>query len=290
MFYVLSKVAWFFATPSNLLVVLVLLGLALQVVPRLRGFGLGLSALAALTILFAGLSPLANWMLLPLEERFPVFADDGRPVDGVIVLGGAVLAEESLGRGQLILNDAGERAVALADLSRRYPDARTVFSGGGGTLLEDEAAEAGAVRRFAGALGIDPDRILVEDRSRTTEENAAFSKALVEPKPGERWLLVTSAWHMPRAVGCFRQAGFGVTAYPVDFRTRGASDARRPFAFVSDGLRRVDVAAREWAGLLAYRLAGRVPELFPGPEPASDDRSSDGRSADRRSADGSARR
>jgi uncharacterized SAM-binding protein YcdF (DUF218 family) len=153
-----------------------------------------------------------------------------------------------------------------------------VFSGGGGTLLEDEAAEAGAVRRFAGALGIDPDRILVEDRSRTTEENAAFSKALVEPKPGERWLLVTSAWHMPRAVGCFRQAGFGVTAYPVDFRTRGASDARRPFAFVSDGLRRVDVAAREWAGLLAYRLAGRVPELFPGPEPASDGRSSDGRS------------
>ena len=212
-------------------------------------------------------------MLLPLEERFPVFADDGRPVDGVVVLGGAVLAEESLGRGQLTLNDAGERAVALADLARRYPQARIVFSGGGGTLLEDEAAEAGAVRRFAGALGIEPERILVEDRSRTTDENAAFSKALVEPKPGERWLLVTSAWHMPRAVGCFRQAGFDVTAYPVDFRTRGASDARRPFAFVSDGLRRVDVAAKEWAGLLAYRLAGRTSELFPGPEPVSDGKS-----------------
>jgi uncharacterized SAM-binding protein YcdF (DUF218 family) len=275
-FYVLSKVAWFVATPSNLLVVLVLLGLAVHFVPRLDGFGIGLTAFAALLLLFAGLSPVANWMLLPLEERFAPFRDDGRPVDGVIVLGGSVLAEESFGRGQLTLNDAGERAVALADLARRYPRARMVFSGGGGTILEDEVAEAAAFGRFAGALGIEPGRILVEDRSRTTDENAAFSKALVQPQPGERWLLVTSAWHMPRAVGCFRQTGFAVTAYPVDFRTRGASDARRPFAFVSDGLRRVDVAAKEWAGLLAYRLAGRTSELFPGPEPLSAERSADG--------------
>jgi len=276
MFYVLFKVAWFFATPSNLLVVLVLLGLAVHFVPRLDGFGIGLTAFAALLLLFAGLSPVANWMLLPLEERFAPFRDDGRPVDGVIVLGGSVLAEESFGRGQLTLNDAGERAVALADLARRYPRARMVFSGGGGTILEDEAAEAAAFGRFAGALGIEPGRILVEDRSRTTDENAALSKALVQPQPGERWLLVTSAWHMPRAVGCFRQTGFAVAAYPVDFRTRGASDARRPFAFVSDGLRRVDVAAKEWVGLLAYRLAGRTSELFPGPEPVSDSRSADG--------------
>lgn len=269
MFYYVSKVVWFFATPSNLLVVLVLLGLLLQPIRRLRPFGTGLSALCAVLLLFAGLSPLANWMMLPLEERFPAFRDDGRPVDGVVVLGGSVLAEESLGRGQLTLNDAGERVVALADLARRYPVARIVFTGGGGTILEDEAAEAAAVARFAGTLGIAPERILVEDRSRTTDENAAFTKAMVGPKPGERWLLVTSAWHMPRAVGCFRQAGFAVTAYPVDFRTRGPSDARRPFAFVSDGLRRVDVAAREWAGLAAYRLAGRIPQLFPGPDPSA---------------------
>ena len=85
------------------------------------------------------------------------------------------------------------------------------------------------------------------------------------PRPDERWLLVTSAWHMPRAVGVFRQAGFPVTAYPVDFRTGGRANVLRPFATLSEGLRRLDVAAKEWAGLVGYRLTGRTGELFPRP-------------------------
>jgi len=264
LFYVLSKVFWFFATPSNLLCVLALAGVGLTRIKRLRGFGAGFAGLGALGLLVAGLSPLANWVVLPLEERFPAFRDDGQAVDGVVVLGGAVQAEESFGRNQLTVNEAGERVIALADLARRYPSARLVFSGGGGTLLADEAPEADALGRFLGTLGIAPGRVLFENRSRTTAENAALTRRLVEPKPGERWLLVTSAWHMPRAVGCFRRAGFPVTAYPVDFRTRGRSDAWRTFTFVSEGLRRLDMAAREWAGLVGYRLAGQTDALFPG--------------------------
>jgi len=264
LFYVLSKVFWFFATPSNFLATLTLVGAALALTRRLRRFGAWLAVVGVAGLLFAGLSPLANWVILPLEDRFPAFRDDGRAVDGVVVLGGAVQAEESFGREQLTVNEAGERVIALADLARRYPGARIVFSGGGGTLLTEEAPEADALARFMDALGIPRQRVLFENQSRTTFENAVYTRRLIEPRPGERWLLVTSAWHMPRAVGCFRRAGFPVTAYPVDFRTRGPSDAWRTFTFVSEGLRRLDLSAKEWAGLIGYRLVGHIDALFPG--------------------------
>jgi uncharacterized SAM-binding protein YcdF (DUF218 family) len=264
-FYAASKIGWFLATPSNLLPLLVAVGLGLMAVPRTKRFGYRLAVLGVVLLFAAGLSPLANAVILPLETRFPTFEDDGRPVSGIIVLGGSIQAAESIAHNQLAVNEAGERAIAMADLARRYPDARLVFSGGGGTLLQDEPAEAEAARRFAPTLGFPPERLMVEGRSLTTAQNAAFTRDLVKPQAGERWLLVTSAWHMPRAIGCFRKAGFAVIAYPVDFRTQGPGDILRPFAFMSDGLRRLDLAAKEWAGLVAYWLTGRTSELFPGP-------------------------
>jgi len=114
-------------------------------------------------------------------------------------------------------------------------------------------------------LGVAPGRVVTEDRSRNTWENAVFSRRIAMPKLGERWLLVTSAYHMPRAVGVFQKAGFVVEAYPVDWRTRGTRDLLRPSATVGDGLRRTDTAVREWSGLLIYWLSGKSSELFPGP-------------------------
>lgn len=273
MFYSISKVAWFFATPSNLLPSIVALGLLLMAFRR-RRIGWTLALLGALGLFAGGLSPLANWIILPLEQRFPVFLDDGGRIDGVVVLGGAVETDESLARGQLAVNEAAERMIALADLARRYPTARLVFSGGGSTLVTDETPEAEAVSRFIGELGVSRERIVFENRSRTTSENAVLTRALVGPKPEERWLLVTSAWHMPRAIGCFRQAGFPVTPYPVDFRTAGPDDAIRPFPFTANGLRRLDLATKEWVGLVAYRLAGYTDALFPAPVPPSPGRAS----------------
>ena len=265
MFYVVSKVGWFFATPSNLLPALALLGLLVALHPRARRLGLGLAAAAAAMVLAAGLSPLANGLILPLEERFPPYAEDGAPVAGVIVLGGAVQGDLSEARGTLQVNEAAERVVALADLARRHPQARIVFTGGGAALIQDEPSESDVLARFAATLGVARERILFENASRTTAENAGLTRRLVAPQPGERWLLVTSAWHMPRSVGTFRQAGFTVTAYPVDYRTRGARDLWKPFDSVSEGLRRLDLAAKEWIGLAGYRLTGRTDALFPAP-------------------------
>jgi uncharacterized SAM-binding protein YcdF (DUF218 family) len=174
----------------------------------------------------------------------------------------------SAARNEVVLNEAAERLTVVADLARRYPNARILYSGGNGELIGDER-EAPFALRLLKTFGVAPDRILLEDRSRNTIENAVYSREVARPKPGERWLLVTSAYHMPRAIGVFRKVGFAVEPYPVDWRTRGAQDELRPFASVGDGLRRVDTAVREWVGLAVYWLTGRSSELFPGPLPAA---------------------
>lgn len=264
MFYFVSKILWFFVTPSNLLVSIAILGLALNGRgPALWGRRLATAGIAGLLV--AGLSPFGNLLILPLEERFPAFHDDGTPVAGIVVLGGTYDSEVTNSRGQMALNESGERILALAELVHRYPRARIIYSGGGSEFTPDTTPEATLVEQTVGAMNIDPKRIEYERRSLNTWENAVYSRAIARPARGERWLLVTSAFHMPRAMGVFRKAGFDVTAYPVDFRTAGTVSLLRPFGFVGEGLRRTDIAAKEWIGLAAYAVSGRTNGVFPGP-------------------------
>ena len=264
MFFVLAKVLGFFALPSNILITLGLLGVVMMAT-RFARAGRRLAVAALLLLALAGLSPLGNALILPLEQRFPPWnAARGAP-HGIIALGGALDTVISSSRGEVALNEAAERMVVIAELARRFPAARIVFTGGSGRLVYDGGSEAELARRLFASFGIASERVVLEERSRDTDENARMTREIVQPKPGERWLLVTSAHHMPRAIGVFRAAAFPVEAYPVDFRTRGAIDLLRPFSNVGDGLRRTDTAAREWVGLLIYRLAGRTNELFPGP-------------------------
>lgn len=268
MFFPLSKLLYFLVTPTNAFVLLVLLGIGLAAGGWLRT-GLWIGGAGGLLLFVAGLSPLSVLAALPLEDRFPAFVEDGQPVTGIIVLGGAIETRLSADRGQLLLNDAAERQVAMADLARRYPQSRLVFTGGSGSISSSKASESEIVGRYADTMGLPRTRLILEDRSRNTRENALFTAAMVKPQPGERWLLVTSAWHMPRAVGCFRQAGFAVTAYPVDYRTGGWNDVWRINGFASEGLSLLDVIAKEWFGLVAYRLVGYTDALLPAPQASS---------------------
>lgn len=266
MFFHLSKIAWFLLQPSNLLITLAAVGTVLVIAGRLRRTGRWLLAVGMAGLVACGFSPLGQWLILPLEERFPAWSAADGPPDGIILLGGSFDTVVSRERGVAALNESAERVTEFAALARRYPDAKLVFTGGAGRLLFADAREADVAGRLFEDLGVAPGRILLEPESRNTWENAVLTRDLVDPAPGERWVIVTSAWHMPRAVGCFRAAGFPVEAFPVDFRTRGWSDLRRPFDAASEGLRRVDVATREWVGLAAYYLTGRIPELLPAPD------------------------
>jgi uncharacterized SAM-binding protein YcdF (DUF218 family) len=259
MFFTLSKILRFFSLPSNLMVLLGIIGFVLLFTRRKR-VGQRIMAASLLALAVAGWSPLGNWLIAGLEDRFPAWnAARGAP-SGIIILGGAISPEVSKERASIALNEAAERMTAVADLARRYPAARIVFSGGSGKL-GGGIAEAEFVLPLFESFGIAPERVALEGRSRNTAENARFTKELVQPKPGDRWLLVTSAYHMPRAIGVFRREGFAVEAYPVDWRT-GAEDSSA-FSSLSAGLARTDTALREWVGLLAYWLTGQTTEFLP---------------------------
>lgn len=264
MFFIASKILGFFASASNIILVLGLAGCVLLLLRRRRS-GVAAMVASVVLLLLCGLSPLGDALLLPLSERFPPYTDDGPTPTGIIVLGGSISPEISAARRMPELNASAERLTIVAGLARRYPAARIVFTGGNNTLGASEWSEAQVAGELFESFGIARERIVLERQSRTTAENATDTRRLLAPKPGERWLLVTSAYHMPRSVGVFRAAGFDVIACPVDFRTRDWRDAFVPFDRVSEGLTRTDTALHEWFGLIAYRLGGRTHELLPAP-------------------------
>lgn len=259
--FVLAKLAGPLLKPSTLTLLLLALGLILLALGRRRSGWRAIGAVAAI-MLGAALLPVASWTLRPLENRFPPPALPAE-IEGIVVLGGALDPGLSADRDTVAINGNAERLTVFAALARRYPGARLVFTGGSGRLADPDSREADWMRRLAPELGLDPARILFERDSRNTAENARLARALAEPKGGT-WLLVTSARHMPRAMGSFRAAGWRVVAVPVDYRTRRGGDppAFHPLA----GLGALDAAAQEWLGLVWYRLRGHTDRLFPGPE------------------------
>jgi uncharacterized SAM-binding protein YcdF (DUF218 family) len=265
-FFVLSKLLAFFTQASNLIVLLGLAGLALTRTRFSRaGWRLAVGSLVLIGLM--GFPPLGKALSLPLENRFPQWDPTGAAPAGIIVLGGAIIANKLATRGEVGINEAGERIIAVPALAKRYPAARIIYSGGDAGLLVHHGSEADVVVELFESLGVPASRLTLEDRSRNTIENAIYSKALAKPKPGERWLLVTSALHMPRAIGAFRQAGFAVEAYPVDYQTNGWNDMLDVIGDVSAALTRTDTALHEWIGLIAYRVTGKTSELLPGPRP-----------------------
>jgi len=266
LFFVISKTLGIMLMPTNLMIELGVLGVIL-LATRFRRLGRRLMIVSLVLLAICAWSPLGKLLIYPLETRFPAWdASKGAP-DGIIVLGGPLDADLSAAHGRAVITAAGDRIVSAAVLAHRYPNARLLYTGGSANLLSNDAKEADYAADMFEGLGIARTRLLMERSSRNTLENAEFSKAMVNPKPGERWLLVTSAFHMPRAVGLFRKAGFAVEAYPVDWKLGKGSDIFIFSNIAEDGLSYTDPAVREWMGLIAYRLAGKTDAFLPGPGP-----------------------
>jgi len=256
--FILSKALWALLSPASLMA-LALLG-AWWWHRRRPGLSRALVAAPLLFLGALGTLPLLHWAAAPLEQRFPMPAPE--KVDGIIVLGGALDLPNTIDLRQPGLDGAAERMTQAVALTRRYPEAKLLFSGGSGLVRSHSFNESQVARAVFESLGVDPARTLYEDRSRNTWENALYSKRLADPQPGQTWLLVTSAWHMPRAVGCFRKAGWAVLPYPVDYL---GNDAEW-FGFgAATRLDLLTVVLHEWLGLLAYRAMDRTDALFPAP-------------------------
>lgn len=261
MFFAVSKIAGFFIQPLNLSIVLLLLAMAAQWRGRRKAAAWS-AGVATVILLVSAWTSLGAALLAPLEGRYAKPSPPPEAVTGIIVLGGGFEGAINLARGGYELNAGGDRFVEAAVLARRYPQAKVVVTGGTGALVLEGEGDGATAPRLLSALGVDASRLVLENASRNTVENAEFTRRSLNPQPGETWLLVTSAFHMPRSMGLFRKAGFDVIPWPVDYRTSG----RENWLFGDnplDSLQTMTLAVREWIGLVTYRLTGRIDTFVP---------------------------
>ncbi|HKM72139.1 MAG TPA: YdcF family protein [Stellaceae bacterium] len=265
MTFIFGKLVWALLQPGNLLLLCLLAGILLALFGRRRGRML--IALSAISFLLLAVAPIGSAMMLVLEQRFPRPPALPDRIDGILVLGGAVDPGISLAYGETMFGSSIARVLAGVTLARQHPEAKLALVGGEGGFFPIGFAESRATSGFVLEEGIPSTRIILEERSRSTHENAVFAKQLIRPAPAETWVLVTSAYHMPRAVASFRAVDWPVISYPVDFRVDPRTGLRANFNLL-DGLSAATLAGKEWAGLLGYRLLGWTGELFPAPRQA----------------------
>ena len=264
MFYTLAKLFWLLANPLNMVLILLCLGVLL-LWSRWQRLGLWLVSLITASLLGLAILPLGQWFLSPLNNQFAPFKLSGGDIDGIILLsGGVVDLKTSRLIGHAVPGEASDRLVEFMALAEAYPGAKLLICGGnvepGDELGDKRQTEAILIAEYLISRGLSASRILVEDSSRDTFENAILGHQLAQPGTDERWLLVTSAWHMPRALASFQAQDWPVVAAPsgagieMGFQLRFNLHA---------GLKAVKFAMHEYMGLLAYRLNGRITTIWP---------------------------
>jgi uncharacterized SAM-binding protein YcdF (DUF218 family) len=261
--FILGKLIWAVVQPGNLLLLCLLAGVVLFLLSRGRR-GRVLVGFSALGFLVLAVAPIGPAMLLALEQRMPRPAILPNKIDGILVLGGAVEPALSLSYGETVFNSAVARVLAGIALARKHPEAKLALIGGEGGFVTVGLPESRATLGLVIEQGIAPERVILEERSRSTHENAVYAKQLIRPAPGATWILITSAFHMPRAVASFDAVEWPVIPYPVDYRIDPQTGLRPNFSLL-DGLGAGSLAGKEWAGLLGYRLMGWTRELLPAP-------------------------
>jgi len=259
LFFIASKLFWLVARPESWIVLLLVLGIWSLHRDRVAAAG-KIFASALFLVLFIGLMPVGQLLIRPLEMRFPAAPDISAPT-GIIILGGGEDARMSAASGLPELNAAGERLILGLALAQAFPEAQLIFTGGSASLVDRRVSGADGAQALFSRFEIADSRIILEPEARNTAENATRTYEIVEDATRGPWVLVTSAFHMPRSVGSFCAAGWrDMTPYPVDYRAADFEWLSWSFAGNLDLL---NMAIKEWIGLAAYSLTGRTPALLP---------------------------
>lgn len=257
--FLTGKVFWIVAQPLSLVLICQILAFLALLLRRskLAGFLSLVSGTVLFTVLFTSIGP---WGLQKLEARYER-AEIATPPACMIVLGGAFDLEVTAGRGGMEMNQAADRVVEAARLARLYPQSKILVSGGDGSFSGDYKGDAELAPEFFQSVGVDPARIIKEATSRNTAENVDETKALLTANNLSDCLLITSAYHMPRAKALFDLAGVATVPWPSDYRSSGRVELRLDFTQPTLNAQLASTAAREWGAILAARLMGRLPGL-----------------------------
>ncbi|MDV7338583.1 YdcF family protein [Terasakiella sp. A23] len=263
MFFYLSKIFWWLFEPGNILFLLLTFGVVFLFLNKIRLAKFFCGIAFAFYLIF-GIVPFGAYLQTTLENRFPTVVDYPKEIDGIIVLGGMVDVYTTDQRGGLALNGNIDRVLSLYDLGERYPDVPIIFTGGAGLMGRPDLTEASMIQPLLEKIVSNPDRLVLENVSQNTYENALYTKDIIKEKASGTWLLVTSARHMPRSVAAFRHQGVNVLAYPVDYHT--SPDPHYSVLLnPRQGLGVLRASLHEWLGLLAYYLTDKTSEFFPSP-------------------------
>lgn len=257
--FAFGKVFWIVAQPLTVSLILMILGFLALLAGRRRvsGFFSLLACALLSTVLFTSLGA---WGLQALEARHPRPALTTAPAC-MIVLGGAFDLEVTAGRGGMEMNQSADRFIEAARLARLYPQARILVSGGDGSFSGDYKGDADLSPAFFEAMGVNPARIIREAASRNTAENVGETKTLLDANGLSDCLLITSAYHMPRAKALFAARGLAVVPWPSDYRSSGRVTLRFDFTQPTLNAQLTSTAMREWAAILAARLRGQGDSL-----------------------------
>jgi len=261
-FFLASKIIWAIISPDSLIVIL---GVAawLGLLFGWQKFSRRLLSFCAFLLIIIGFLPVGEWLISPLENRFNANAALPQEVNGIVVLSGAISPYQSEAWNQVEFGTAAERLTNFVYLAKLYPNAQLVFTGGTGSVTEQEFKAADYAGYLFDQLSL-TDRVIVFEReSRNTYENAVNSKELVSPAADENWVLISSAFHMPRSIGIFCQLDWPMIPYPVDHYSRKDDLYRVEFSF-AENLGTLGTAIREWVGLTVYRFTGRTAQFLPG--------------------------
>jgi uncharacterized SAM-binding protein YcdF (DUF218 family) len=258
LFFIVSKLIWGVVRPETLLLLLFASGWLLVRAGRVRlGHAMGLIALLSCCLI--AVFPMGDVLLNPLETAYPI-EPDVHNVAGIVVLGGGESGIQSKVWSQPNSNDAGDRFTTALSLAHKHPNAIVLFTGGSGRLMGGAPGADIARDIFLGA-GLDNSRLILEGASRNTAENGVMSLELAPDNLNGEWLLVTSAFHMRRAVASFCAAGWkNIVPWPTDYRTGGFAD-RIGWNFALN-LNELNLGVREWIGLAAYRLTSRTSDAI----------------------------
>jgi uncharacterized SAM-binding protein YcdF (DUF218 family) len=267
LFFILSKLAWGLLSPTNIIILFMALGTFFLFKGAIAAAKKVLISTVIVTLLLT-VYPFSDSLMFPLESRFNKPLVMPEQIAGIIVLGGGEQLKTSLSWQSAELGAGGDRYLGSAILAKRYPTAPVIFSGGNNLLsFQGKGDEGNIARRLLTAIGIDKNRLIIESQSRNTNENFLLIRPLLPEKTGQ-YLLVTSAFHMPRAMGIARQQGLNMIAYPVDYRSN--RPALHQWGFnLYEHLEVLEPAWREWVGLTVYYLTGKTNDWFPAPTKAA---------------------
>ncbi len=210
MFFILSKLLVFIISPLVWIIVLLLFSLLSKYPNRKKRclrWGLVLTVFFSNSFLFDECSRLWEVPATPFETL--------KSYDAGIVLGGMSVYDEDLDRAQFYRGV--DRLIQTVELYKRGVIKKIIFTGGSGRLLHPEMKEGNYINRYLLYMGIPQKDFLIESESQNTRENALFTKVLLDKENIKgNFLLITSAFHMRRSLGCFNKAGISTEPYSTD--------------------------------------------------------------------------